>query len=89
VVFIGVTARPAGLQGLCSGLRSLPLESGLPVKGEFAREDGGLDESDGLLSLFAANGNRDEGFVVSRRIDSIHGIDLIICKITMVAIMSR
>jgi hypothetical protein len=35
------------------------------VKGEFARVDGGLDESDGLLRLFDARGNRDADFAGS------------------------
>lgn len=58
-------ARPAGLHGLCSGFRSLPFERVLFAKGEVARVDGGLDESDGLLRLFDARGNRDEGFAAS------------------------
>lgn len=65
LLFVGVIVRPAGLHGLCSGLRSLPFERVLFVKGELARVDGGLEESDGLLRLFDAKGSRDEGFVVS------------------------
>ena len=71
VVMVGVAARPAGLHGLCSGFRSLPFESVLLVKGELARVDGGLDESDGLLNLFDATGNRDDGFVDSSGLDML------------------
>lgn len=66
-LLVGVVARPAGLQGLCSALRSLPLERSLLLKGEFARLDGGLDESDRLLRLFDATGIRDEDVETSGR----------------------
>ncbi len=65
MVLVGVFARPAGLHGLWSGFRSLPFDRVLLVKGEFARVDDGLDESDGLLRLFDARGNRDEDFASS------------------------
>jgi hypothetical protein len=65
VVLVGVFARPAGLHGLCSGFRSLPFDSVLFVKGEFARVESGLEESDGLLRLFDARGKRDVDFAGS------------------------
>jgi hypothetical protein len=58
--FVGVTARPAGLQGLWSGFGGFPFASFLVEKGEFARVDGILEESDDPpLSRCVALGRRD------------------------------
>ena len=65
VEFVGVIARPAGLHGLCSGLRDLVFDCVLVVNGEFGRVDEELEEFDGLLRLFDANGNREEDFAAS------------------------
>ena len=71
IVLVGVLALPAGLHGLCSGFRSLPFDSVLLVKGEFARVESGLEESDGLLRLFDARGNRDVDFAGSGRVRAL------------------
>jgi len=60
-LFVGVIERPAGLHGLCSGFRSFPFESVFVAKGEFARVEGKLDESDELLSLWDGLGKREGG----------------------------
>ncbi len=60
-LFVGVMERPAGLQGLCSGFRSFPLDRFFVANGEFARVEGKLDESDELLSRFDGIGRRDGG----------------------------
>ena len=52
-------ARPAGLQGLWSGFVGFPFAIFFVEKGEFARVEGKLEESDDPLSRFAALGNRD------------------------------
>jgi hypothetical protein len=58
--FVGVTARPAGLQGLWSGLDGFPFASFLFENGEFARVEGKLEESDEPpLCRFVALGRRD------------------------------
>ena len=56
---VGVMERPPGLHGLWSGFRSLPFESVFVAKGEFARVEGKLDESDELLSLLEGMGKRE------------------------------
>jgi len=57
--FVGVIERPAGLKGFCSAFRSFPLESDFCAKGEFARVEGILEESEDVLPLFDAVGSRD------------------------------
>jgi hypothetical protein len=58
--FVGVTARPAGLQGLWSGFGGFPFVSFLVENGEFARVEGKLEESDEPpLRRFVARGRRD------------------------------
>ena len=58
--FVGVTARPAGLQGLLSGFGGFPFASFLDENGEFARVEGKLEESDEPpLRRFVALGRRD------------------------------
>jgi hypothetical protein len=58
--FVGVMARPAGLQGLWSGFAGFPFASFLVENGEFARVEGRLEESDDPpLSRCVALGNRD------------------------------
>jgi hypothetical protein len=58
--FVGVMARPAGLQGLWPGFGGFPFASFLVEKGEFARVEGRLEESDEPpLSRFVALGRRD------------------------------
>ena len=57
---VGVIAGPVGLHGLCSAFRDLPFETVLMLKGEFARVDDELDESDGLPTFFDAKGSREE-----------------------------
>lgn len=58
--FVGVIARPAGLQGLWSGFGAFPFDSFLDEKGEFARVEGRLDESEEPLKRFVALGMRDD-----------------------------
>ena len=57
---VGVMARPAGLQGLWSGLASFPFETFFAVNGELARVEAKLEESDEPLNRFVALGSRDE-----------------------------
>jgi hypothetical protein len=60
--FVGVMARPrpAGLQGLWPGFEGFPFASFLVEKGEFARVEGRLEESDEPpLSRCVALGRRD------------------------------
>lgn len=58
--FVGVMARPAGLQGLWSGFGSFPFESFFVANGELARVEGKLEESDEPLSRCVALGSRDD-----------------------------
>jgi hypothetical protein len=54
-----VFARPAGLQGRCSGLRSFAFAIPFEAKGELDRVDG-IEEFEETLCLFAAGiGSRD------------------------------
>jgi hypothetical protein len=57
--FVGVIERPAGLKGLCSAFRSFPFERDFCAKGEFARVEGILEESEDEFLLFDAVGSRD------------------------------
>jgi hypothetical protein len=58
--FVGVMARPAGLQGLWPAFGGFPFASFLVEKGEFARVEGRFEESDEPpLSRFVALGRRD------------------------------
>jgi hypothetical protein len=58
--FVGVMARPAGLQGLWSGFGSFPFESFFAAYGELARVEARLEESEEPLNRFVALGSRDE-----------------------------
>jgi hypothetical protein len=57
--FVGVMARPAGLQGLWSGFGSFPFESFFAAKGELARVEA-KEESEEPLNRFVALGSRDD-----------------------------
>ncbi len=58
--FVGVMARPAGLQGLWSCFDSFPFESFFAANGELARVEAKLDESEEPLNRFVALGSRDD-----------------------------